>query len=208
MEEKINHQLGKEHSKDKPELLSGNEKFRFNGSDLGLSVIDYWQFQFSNLIDNLGYVAEFLVAKALAKDEPENCNGWTLFDTMYRGKRIEVKSTSYWQSWKKSHAISEQRVFSIRKTHVEYQNSKADLARQNDIYIFCIDVGRTKESANPLYLENWQFYVIPTKVIDEKCGDQKTISLNRVRELYGNKQGLSYDQLKGAVDKAIEDIRY
>lgn len=208
MEEKINHQFGKEHSKDKPELLSGNEKFRFNGSDLGLSVIDYWQFQFSNLIDNLGYVAEFLVAKALAKDEPENCNGWTLFDTMYRGKRIEVKSTSYWQSWKKSHAISEQRVFSIRKTHVEYQNSKADLARQNDIYIFCIDVGRTKESANPLYLENWQFYVIPTKVIDEKCGDQKTISLNRVRELYGNKQGLSYDQLKGAVDKAIEDIRY
>ena len=199
---------GKEHTTEKIDLLSGDEKFYLNGSDLGLSVIDYWQFQFSNLIDNLGYVAEFLVAKALAKDEPENCNGWTLFDTMYRGKRIEVKSTSYWQSWKKSHAISEQRVFSIRKTHVEYQNSKAYLARQNDIYIFCIDIGRTQDSANPLNLENWQFYVIPTKVIDEKCGDQKTISLNRVRELYGNKQGLSYDQLKGAVDKAIEDIRY
>lgn len=200
--------IGKEHTTEKIDLLSGDEKFYFNGSDMGLTVKDYWQFQFSNLIDNLGYVAEFLVAKALAKDEPENCNGWTLFDTMYRGKRIEVKSTSYWQSWKKSHAISEQRVFSIRKTHVEYQNPKADLARQNDIYIFCIDVGRTQESANPLYLENWQFYVIPTKVIDEKCGDQKTISLNRVRELYGNKQGLSYDQLKGAVDKTIEDIRY
>lgn len=207
MEEKTNYQLGKEHSKDKPELLSGNEKFLLNGSDLGLSVIDYWQFQFSNLIDNLGYVAEFLVAKALAKDEPENCNGWTLFDTMYRGKRIEVKSTSYWQSWKKGHAISEQRVFSIRKTHVEYQNSKADLVRQNDIYIFCIDIGRTHESANPLNLENWQFYVIPTNVIDDKCGDQKTISLNRVRELYGNKQGLSYNQLKEAVDKAIDNIR-
>lgn len=199
---------GKEHTTEKIDLLSGDEKFYLNGSDLGLSVIDYWQFQFSNLIDNLGYVAEFLVAKALAKDEPENCNGWTLFDTMYKGKRIEVKSTSYWQSWKKSHTISEQRVFSIRKTHVEYQNSKADLARQNDIYIFCIDIGRTQESANPLNLENWQFYVIPTKVIDEKCGDQKTISLNRVRELYGNKQGLPYDQLKGAVDKTIEDIRY
>ena len=126
---------------------------------------------------------------------------------MYRGKRIEVKSTSYWQSWKKSHAISEQRVFSIRKTHVEYQNSKADLVRQNDIYIFCIDIGRTHESANPLNFENWQFYVIPTNVIDDKCGDQKTISLNRVRELYGNKQGLSYNQLKEAVDKAIDNIR-
>lgn len=206
MKETTKRQQGKEQSAEKSELLSGNERFSLNGSDLGLSVKDYWQFQFSNLIDNLGYVAEFLVAKALEKGEPDNCNGWSLFDAQYKGKRIEVKASSYWQSWKKSHAISEQRIYSIRKTHVEYQNSKTELARQNDIYIFCIDMGRTEESANPLNLENWQFYVIPTKVIDKNCKDQKTISLNRIRQLWGNDIGLTYIQIKDAVDKIITEL--
>ena len=106
MKEVAKYQQGKEQSTEKTVLLNGNEKFSFNGVDLGLSVKDYWQFQFSNLIDNLGYVAEFLVAKALAKDEPDNCNGWSLYDAQYKGKRIEVKASSYWQSWKKSHVIS------------------------------------------------------------------------------------------------------
>ena len=64
MEVKTKQKSGKEHNMEKPELLSGNEKFCLNGIELGFTVRDYWQFQFSNLIDNLGYVAEFLVAKA------------------------------------------------------------------------------------------------------------------------------------------------
>jgi hypothetical protein len=71
-------------------MLSGNEQFKLNGFSLGFSVKHYWQFQFSNLIDNLGYVAEFIVAKALAKDEPDNCNGWTLFDTQYHYCPVKV----------------------------------------------------------------------------------------------------------------------
>ena len=203
MEEKTKHQIGKEHTTEKLELLNGDERFTLNGIDLGLTIKEFWQFQFSNLIDNLGGVAEFLVAKALAKDNPDNCNGFTLYDVLYRGKRIEVKSTSYWQPWKKSHTISEQRTFSIRKTYVEYQNSNSNKERQNDIYIFCLDKGRTKESSNPLNLENWTFYIIPTKVINKECGEQKTISLNRVKELFGLKEGIPYNQIKEKVDKII-----
>lgn len=208
MEEKTRHQLGKEHTTEKSELLCGYEKFRFNGEDLGLNVMDYWQFQFSNLIDYLGSVAEFLVAKALSKDDPDNANGWTLFDIGYRGKRIEVKATSYYQSWKESHIISEHRVFSIRKTHVDYQNSKSDMARQNDVYIFCLETEKPPkgESANPLNLENWTFYVVPTIVINDLFGDQKTLSLNRLKQIEKYGVAMSYDRIKENVDKIIDDM--
>ena len=77
---------------------------------------------------------------------------------------------------------------------------------QNDIYIFCVDIGRTKDAANPLYLENWQFYVIPTMVIDKQCGNQKTISLNRVQKLFGSKEGIPYYKIKEAVDAIIDKL--
>lgn len=203
MIEKTKHQIGKEHSHEIIDLLSGYEKFMFYNIEQGFSVKDYWQFQFSNMIDNLGYVAEFLIAKALGKEKPENCNGWTVYDLEYEGKRIEVKATSYYQSWKESHAISEQRTFSIRKTHVKYQDSATEMIRQNDIYIFCLLNGKTKEEANPLKLENWEFYIVPTSVINELCGNQKTISLGRIQKITGMQEGISYDRIKQEVDLAI-----
>ena len=205
MEEKTKHQLGKEHTTERAEMLNGNEVFKQNGIELGFSVMDYWRFQFSNLVDNLGYVAEFLIAQALSKDEPDNCNGWTVYDVGYRGKRIEVKTTSYWQSWKASHIISEQRNFSIRKTYLDYQNNKSDKARQNDIYIFCLDTGRDEKSSNPMNLENWVFYVVPTKVINEIFGDQKVLSLKKLKELKPYNKELTWNNIKKVVDEIIND---
>ena len=206
MEEKTKYQLGKEHTTERAELLNGNEAFMQNGIELGFNVLDYWRFQFSNLVDNLGYVAEFLIAQALSKDEPDNCNGWTVYDVGYRGKRIEVKATSYWQSWKASHIISEQRNFSIRKTYLDYQNNKSDKARQNDIYIFCLDKGRDEKSSNPMNLENWVFYVVPTKVINEMFGNQKVLSLKRLEKIEKYGEGITYDQIKENVDNIIDNL--
>lgn len=185
-------------------LLNGNEKFRLYGRELDFSVQDFWSFQFSNLVDILGYVAEFLVAKALRKDIPDNCNGWTVYDLNYRGKRIEVKATSYWQSWKKGHAISEQRTFSIRKTYVDYQNNKSEKERQNDIYIFCLDKGRDEKSSNPLNLENWAFFIVPTSVINDSFGDQKVLSLKKIKTIERYGEELTYDQIKETVDGIID----
>lgn len=209
MAEKTKHQLGKEHTTERPELLSGNEPFKQNDVELGFNVMDYWRFQFSNLVDNLGFVAEFLIAQALSKDEPDNCNGWTVYDLGYRGKRIEVKATSYYQSWKASHIICEQRTFSIRKTYVDYQNSKSELARQNDIYIFCLEKEKPQgnETANPLNLDNWIFYVVPTNIINNLFGDQKTLSLNRLTHIERYGAGLKYDQIKNKVDEIIDDSK-
>ena len=59
MEEITKHQLGKEHTTERPKLLSGNEPFRQNGVELGFNVMDYWRFQFYNLADNLGFKLAF-----------------------------------------------------------------------------------------------------------------------------------------------------
>lgn len=67
MEVKTKQKSGKEHNMEKPELLSGNEKFCLNGIELGFTVRDYWQFQFSNLIDNLGMLQNFLLLKPWQK---------------------------------------------------------------------------------------------------------------------------------------------
>ena len=196
-------QKGAGYPEEKLELLDGNEVFSLHGRELGIKVIDYWRFQYSNLIDNLGYLAEFLVAKALYKDEPDNCIGWTLYDLNYREKRIEVKSTSYYQTWKKDHKITEQRNFSIKKTYVDFGNSNVK-ERQNDIYVFCVDEGRDKRSSNPLYLENWTFYVVPTKVINELCKEQDSITLSRLEKIETYGRGLKYDKIKETVDNIID----
>lgn len=186
--------------KNKFELLKGNERFILHGKELDLKICDFWSFQFSNLIDNLGYVAEFLVAKALGKDFPDNCDGWTPYDIYYNRTRIEVKATSYYQSWKKENEVSEKRNFSIRKTNNSETN---EIARQNDIYVFCVDEGRDVLSANPLNLDNWTFYVVPTSVINEKCGDQKTISLQKITQLDNYRKKLSFEGIKDAIDFII-----
>lgn len=192
------------------DFLNGKEEFTLKGGMLGFTVLDFWRFQFSNLSDMQGRVGEFLVAMALGKDTPDNNNGWTLWDIDYRGKRIEVKTTAYYQPWREDGTWSEQRSFGITKAHCVEGDPKSELKRMNDIYVFVINKGKTKEEANPLQLEHWEFYVIPTSVINEECGDNKTISLKKVKKLtqqvYGFPDGLSFDKIKDVVDKTIDEM--
>ena len=61
------------------------------------------------------YIAEFLVAKALGLEIPQNCHGWTLWDILYKGYRIEIKSTAYYHSWRNDGKVSNRRCFGITK---------------------------------------------------------------------------------------------
>lgn len=176
--------------------ISGEQIFSYNKKSIGLSLKDFWQFQFSNIWDLQEHIAEFLVAKALGLDKPYNRSGWTPFDILYKGKRIEVKETGYFYSWQEDGKTSERRSFRINQTY----NEKHIKERQNDIYVFCLNTGKTKEESNPLELEHWEFYIVPTMVINEKCGTNKTISLERVRKFA---TCTSYENLRLEMDKHI-----
>ena len=66
---------------------------------------------------------------------PYNKNGWTLWDMNYRGKRIEVKETGYYHSWRTDGKVSQQRGFGITKAMTYTGNDvKADKAHGKDRY--------------------------------------------------------------------------
>lgn len=184
--------------------LSGKEVFTFQNEKTGLSILEYWQWLYSDIYDLQDTLAEYIVAKALGKDEPDNTGTWTLYDISYREKRVEVKETSYYHSWQTDEEPkSKVRSFGITKAYSEYQDNTSELERQNDVYVFCLNTGETKNDSNPLQLEHWEFYVVPTSIINEKCGEQKTISLSRVRKLTNK---VDYSKLKNKVDEVIDRL--
>jgi hypothetical protein len=50
-------------------------------------------------------------------------------------------------------------------------------------------------------LSQWTFWVLPTRVLDEQCPDQKTIGVSTIERLGAEKVG--YDGLGDAVVRAI-----
>ena len=184
--------------------MDGKDLFELDGKTLDFSYMDFWKFQFSNIYNLQEYIAEFLVAKSLGVTESFNTDHWTLYDVFYRNTRIEVKQTSYYHPWNEGGKVSDVRVFGITKANSNYESAAEDnrYERQNDIYVFCLNTGKTKEESYPLNLNNWEFYVVPTTFINEHCGDNKSISLNRLRSF--GFAPLRYDEIKKAVDNIID----
>lgn len=188
------------------ELLSGDTPFVIGHDVAGLTVEDFWRFQFSNIWDMQEEIAEFIVAKALGQEKPYNKNGWTLWDINYEGRHIEVKETGFFHSWRTDGKVSQARRFGINRAYTVYKDPESELKRQSDVYVFCLNTGETKEESNPLDLENWRFWVVPTSTIDRLCRDNRTISLGRLRNITGQPEGIGYGELKVAVDEAVREM--
>ena len=90
---------------------------------------------------------------------------------------VEVKSAAYLQSWEQSKLSNI--IFSIRPARAWDPETgyRGDLKRQSDVYVFCHYTQKARSKADPLALDDWDFYVISTRKLDEVCGAQKTISL-------------------------------
>lgn len=54
------------------EQLTSNNKFTFHGEDTGLSVVDFWSWAYSDLLNNTdrGVLAEYIVYSALLPPPP------------------------------------------------------------------------------------------------------------------------------------------
>ncbi|MCD4843208.1 MAG: hypothetical protein K8R25_01850 [Methanosarcinales archaeon] len=165
---------------------SGKEPFHYNFKKLDFSLEQFWQWAYSDIIGNTvrGILAEYIVAKALDLTEKIRIE-WDAFDLLTdKGLKIEVKSASYIQTWyqKKYSEIS----FSIRKTkywdentNIQAQESK----RQADIYVFCLLKHKVQETLNPLDLNQWDFYILSSSVINKEMGDSKHITLKKLMSL-------------------------
>lgn len=179
---------------------SGDEPIKFRDRDTGLRLCDFWSWGFSDLLENTlrGSYAEFIVAAALGIDLSDGRVNWEPWDLTFRDNiHVEVKSCSYLQTWeqKRPSAIR----FSIRPA-IRWSASDGyvgEQRRQSDVYVFCVFAEQDAGRADPMRLDSWEFYVLPTKVLDEHCGAQKTISLTSLLQL--NPEQADFGELKTAV---------
>ena len=169
--------------------LTGSEEFTLHGTSTGITVMDFWRWAFSNLIDNTqrGVIAEFLVYSSLKKysSSTQMRTNWSPFDVASSsGRRIEVKSAAYIQAWTPENIFAQIR-FDIGKK-LAWDNAtatSATVAKRNcDLYVFCLFTAKTKD-ISLLDLDHWDFYVLPTSVLDEKVPDQKGIALSSLLKL-------------------------
>lgn len=188
-----------------PGFLKADEPFTTGGKALGYTALDFWCYQFSNVWDIYEEVAEFLVSKALRIKIPYNKNGWTLWDINYKGKRIEVKSSAKYHPWQEEGKLTKNNVFGIQKSVPQDDATQTEAIRHNDIYVFCLGIGENQNDAFPLETDHWEFYVVPTSTINRECGDNKTISIKRIKEITHKENGIPFSELKSAIDAIISD---
>lgn len=128
----------------------------------GQTVGDFWAWAFSDVLSNVNraVLAEWLVGSALG------CVGgirpiWAPEDLDYQGAKIEVKSTSYHQNWKRSY--NSRGVFDIKATsaylptdpavpfgpEAEYYNDP-EIKRRANVYVFAYYAEREPSRVDPL----------------------------------------------------------
>lgn len=150
------------------------------------TLLDFWMWAHSDLIGNAqrGILAEYIVGMAL----DANCKTrteWDSYDILTaEGVKIEVKSSAYIQTWGQKEyskiSFGIQPTFAWDNVSNTYETIKR---RQADFYVFCIHKHKDQETINPLDLLQWDFYVLATKVLNEKMPNQKTITLSRLKAL-------------------------
>ena len=163
---------------------TGSEKFI--NVDIKETLHEFWSWAHSDLCSNAerGVLAEYIVSLALKCADGVRAE-WDAYDVHSpENIKVEVKSCAYIQTWtqKKLSNI----IFGIRQTHAyEYGLTVFDeeLKRQADVYVFCVENCKDQDLVNPFDLNQWDFYVIATRTLDEKFGSQKTLTLKTLEKL-------------------------
>jgi hypothetical protein len=117
------------------------------------SILDFWQWAFGDLCDDdiKGIFVEWMVAKLLGIQTARRIS-WANSDLKtINGVRIEIKSSSYWQSWKlldgEGNLYNPPLYPITEKTHITFAGLKARDATlvskdsdqpdlKSDVYIF------------------------------------------------------------------------
>ncbi|MAT38346.1 MAG: hypothetical protein CL946_01945 [Ectothiorhodospiraceae bacterium] len=186
-----------------PVRLTGEEELISGGNATPHTVLDFWRWSGSTLVGNAqrGILAEYIVACALGIDMDDAVRyKWAPYDLETKdGKKIEVKSSAYIQTWpqRKYSAI----IFGIPKTYYwddDTNEWRDQIARHSDFYVFCHLKHKDQSTIDPLNLDQWDFYVVPTPLIDQHCSDSKSIGLSRLKAI--GIEPCGYGEIKGKVE--------
>ena len=183
-----------------------SERFHSNHSETDFDLEDFRQWALSDLVNNTtrGVLAEYIVAKAVGTSTAEVRDAWAAFDLETPdGITIEVKSSSYMQSWAQSGLSSIS--FDISPSQAwdyEMGGFENESKRQADVYIFAVLAHRDKLTLDAMNLDQWEFYVLSTVQLNKHFRNQKTIALSRLKKLVSP---VDFEGLKNAVSLAVKE---
>lgn len=182
----------------------GNEPLHFDGQNLGISVIDFWRWSLSDLLSNAtrGRFAEFIVAKALDIMFDQIRDEWGAYDLLTpEGIKVEIKSAAYIQSWYQTQLSKIS--FLVPKTRcwtAETNKQENEARRQANVYVFALLAHTDQTTIDPLNVNQWKFFVLPTVTLDSRTRSQHSIALPTLENLSGG--AVLYKDLKKAVQTA------
>jgi hypothetical protein len=151
-----------------PTKLNGDEPL-INTDGKQVTVLDFWQYAFSNINANVlrGAYAEFLVECAI-KDlsKIETREAWGDWDVLGEdGTKIEVKCCSYIQDWDQQDytkiqwgGLKAKELYYSEAIKPFKEIGNADY--KSDVYVLALLKHKDHETLNILDLDQWDFYVL------------------------------------------------
>lgn len=185
---------------------TGREILTNSGLNTQYSLLDFWRWSVSDILSNAtrGRFAEFIVGTTIGLN-PENLRDeWDAYDLKtVDGIKIEVKSAAYIQSWNQKNfsTIS----FSIKPARYwdsETNMQRGEAKRHADIYVFCHLKHKDQNTIDPLKMEQWDFYILPTYRLDNYTRSQSSITINSLQKLIEPRK---YTELNFEIIKAYEE---
>ena len=185
---------------------TGKENFEFKGNSVGVALADFWSWAYSDLVNNTerGKLAEFIVASALDV-HGKIAATWDSFDLKFMEKGIEVKSAAFLQSW--SQEKESYIEFAIRPTLGIIENTGSYdkvCKRQSDAYVFCFLKHMDKLTLDPLDLDQWEFYVVSTALLNKLVPKQKKIALSFFAK--NDIKACHYSEIRTCVEAALNAV--
>lgn len=172
-----------------PNRLTGDEPLHSGAKPIRSeeTVLNFWQWSASDLIDNTqrGALAEYIVALAVGAADDTRGLGWTSYDVKTpEGIKVEVKASAYIQNWAQKKESTPR--FSIRQAFAwnpDTDTYSDERIRDSDIYVFCLHKHCDRETLDVLDVSQWNFYILPTAKLEHEAKGQKTIGLESLERL-------------------------
>jgi len=112
--------------------------------------------------------------------------------------KIEIKSAAYLQTWfQRAHSSISFDIGQTRAYDSFTNQYEPEIKRQADIYVFCLLHFKDKTNLNPMNLDQWEFYILPTSVLNEKHLNQRKIGLSSLLKL--NPRKAKYEEIADCV---------
>ena len=181
-------------------IKSGREQLRYNDKPLDYTLLDFWRWSVSDILSNAtrGRFAEFIVATAINVDQSELRDEWSTYDLITAdGIKLEIKSAAYIQSW--FQRTLSKIMFSTKSALYwdSLTNKQSEAKKRHaDVYVFCLLYHDNKQTIDPLNLNQWEFYILATRELNEYKRSQHSITL---KSLKGLTQAIPYDKLNETI---------